>query len=479
MSGSPSVSFSVGGGGRAGMLDATAAVADAGAVVPLSRGTPPVTKYRHPLSSPVATAHSHSLPALSASDPGTSGAVTAGTSLGHGTGGSELPMADRRTTDIDSSSASVVSSHFSLHSGSRGGFRNPSDGGSAAGRSTGRRHHSHSHRVSGKRDGPGPPGSHYLSLPDEDGSHGTSERADFDILDLPAEWMDPITHTLMMDPVRLADGCLCDRSSAAAWYARGHINNPRSGDILYDATLVPDDALRSQIHGLLETNPRIVQQSMQLYHRRFMEHAVRLREEDIASMFSKSHFGKRVHAGDGFWKAFDSPDFRRDQRGILADDVAAQLNAGDAHHGHHTGRSRHSSGAGGRSTSESSRGRHSGDPASERLTGGRTGHSGGGLGRGASRGSKRGASKIKRAAATRPMNEIEKAKSALSMSEDVRSFLSRLQCLMYEKTFTEVSASVSAGRADSDSARVCALILSEQALIDSYRHLASGASRLL
>ena len=65
--------------------------------------------------------------------------------------------------------------------------------------------------------------------------------------DLPSEFLCPISHSLMTDPVVLADGFTYERSSIERWFKLGKKTSPMTGAALKSSTLVANIALRKLI----------------------------------------------------------------------------------------------------------------------------------------------------------------------------------------------------------------------------------------
>jgi Mg-chelatase subunit ChlD len=68
----------------------------------------------------------------------------------------------------------------------------------------------------------------------------------FNLQSLPPEFLCPITHEPMTDPVVAQDGHTYERVAIAQWFA-DHQTSPKTGASLLDKTLTPNHALRAQI----------------------------------------------------------------------------------------------------------------------------------------------------------------------------------------------------------------------------------------
>jgi hypothetical protein len=74
-------------------------------------------------------------------------------------------------------------------------------------------------------------------------------------LPLPDEFLCPITHELMTDPVITVDGQSYERTAIQEWFQRGSITSPATGAILTSNILVPNHALRNAIYKFHEHLP--------------------------------------------------------------------------------------------------------------------------------------------------------------------------------------------------------------------------------
>mmetsp|Transcript_53406 Transcript_53406/g.83156 ORF Transcript_53406/g.83156 Transcript_53406/m.83156 type:complete len:629 (+) Transcript_53406:57-1943(+) len=69
----------------------------------------------------------------------------------------------------------------------------------------------------------------------------------FDVSSLPAEFLCPITHEPMTEPVVARDGHTYERKAITYWIEQGGRTSPKTGETLHDLTLTPNHALRAQI----------------------------------------------------------------------------------------------------------------------------------------------------------------------------------------------------------------------------------------
>eukprot|EP00808_Paulinella_micropora_P029352 g15250.t1 len=70
--------------------------------------------------------------------------------------------------------------------------------------------------------------------------------------DIPAEFLCPISYTIMMDPVTLMDGHSYERSVITEWFVRGHTTSPLTGAPLPSTVIKPNFALRASIDRFLK-----------------------------------------------------------------------------------------------------------------------------------------------------------------------------------------------------------------------------------
>ena len=70
--------------------------------------------------------------------------------------------------------------------------------------------------------------------------------------DLPSEFLCPISHSLMTDPVVLADGFTYERSSIERWFKLGKKTSPMTGFALENTRLTSNFLIRSMIKKVLE-----------------------------------------------------------------------------------------------------------------------------------------------------------------------------------------------------------------------------------
>ena len=64
---------------------------------------------------------------------------------------------------------------------------------------------------------------------------------------LPKEFLCPITHELLQDPVVLCDGHTYERKAIERWLKGGKRTSPMTGAVLASTALTPNFTLRSMI----------------------------------------------------------------------------------------------------------------------------------------------------------------------------------------------------------------------------------------
>ncbi|CAD7925920.1 unnamed protein product [Amoebophrya sp. A120] len=112
---------------------------------------------------------------------------------------------------------------------------------------------------------------------------------DADTLPTPADFLCPILHDIMEDPVCTVDGQSYSRSAIAEWFRMGHGTSPVTGAQLPSLALTPNIALRKAIATYLDERPEIVQRKLEEVG---LIEAVKLFEAEQASREEKN--SKRV-----------------------------------------------------------------------------------------------------------------------------------------------------------------------------------------
>jgi Mg-chelatase subunit ChlD len=69
----------------------------------------------------------------------------------------------------------------------------------------------------------------------------------FDVSSLPSEFLCPITHEPMTDPVVAQDGHTYERAAIVRWFSEGGLTSPKTGAQISSHSLLPNHALRAQI----------------------------------------------------------------------------------------------------------------------------------------------------------------------------------------------------------------------------------------
>ena len=73
---------------------------------------------------------------------------------------------------------------------------------------------------------------------------------------IPPDFICPISHSLMEDPVLTSDGFSFDKSSIQEWFNRGNKTNPLTGLALTNTNLLPNRPLKNLITEYIEKNPK-------------------------------------------------------------------------------------------------------------------------------------------------------------------------------------------------------------------------------
>ncbi|KAG7206559.1 hypothetical protein KM043_000247 [Ampulex compressa] len=84
----------------------------------------------------------------------------------------------------------------------------------------------------------------------EDGNVGDSN-VDEAETEVPHEFLCPITHEIMKEPVRCSDGFTYERAAINEWFLCGKYSSPMTNEPLRDTSFVPDVSLRNAIYTLL------------------------------------------------------------------------------------------------------------------------------------------------------------------------------------------------------------------------------------
>jgi hypothetical protein len=105
-------------------------------------------------------------------------------------------------------------------------------------------------------------------------------------IEIPEEFICPISHEMMEDPVFAADGHTYERQAIEQWFATGRCTSPMTGAVLSHVNLTPNHTMRSAINSFRERLPHMQQQRIKEHRerqsRKDFEVAVKLREEELA-----------------------------------------------------------------------------------------------------------------------------------------------------------------------------------------------------
>ncbi|XP_048523830.1 WD repeat, SAM and U-box domain-containing protein 1 isoform X3 [Dendroctonus ponderosae] len=75
----------------------------------------------------------------------------------------------------------------------------------------------------------------------------------FCTVDIPHEFLCPITHEIMREPVRCSDGFTYEKNAVAEWFMSGKYTSPMTNAVLTNTTLIPNLELRDSIRKFLES----------------------------------------------------------------------------------------------------------------------------------------------------------------------------------------------------------------------------------
>lgn len=75
----------------------------------------------------------------------------------------------------------------------------------------------------------------------------------FCTVDIPEEFLCPITHEIMREPVTCSDGFTYEKNAIAEWFMSGKYTSPMTNAVLTNTTLVSNLELRDAIRKFLES----------------------------------------------------------------------------------------------------------------------------------------------------------------------------------------------------------------------------------
>mmetsp|Transcript_7287 Transcript_7287/g.11742 ORF Transcript_7287/g.11742 Transcript_7287/m.11742 type:complete len:432 (-) Transcript_7287:154-1449(-) len=76
-----------------------------------------------------------------------------------------------------------------------------------------------------------------------------------DVVDTPRQFVCPVTHRIMEDPVATIDGQIYERHAIEEWFRRKKITSPMTGLALPSLEVKPDESLRDSINTFLRRRP--------------------------------------------------------------------------------------------------------------------------------------------------------------------------------------------------------------------------------
>lgn len=71
-------------------------------------------------------------------------------------------------------------------------------------------------------------------------------------MDVPHEFLCPITHEIMREPVTCSDGYSYERNAISEWFMSGKYTSPMSNEVLEKTDYVFNTNLRNKIYEFLE-----------------------------------------------------------------------------------------------------------------------------------------------------------------------------------------------------------------------------------
>lgn len=114
-----------------------------------------------------------------------------------------------------------------------------------------------------------------------------------ELLEIPNEFLCPITLEVMREPVIAADGHTYEKTAMERWLAGGHRTSPKTNLPLAHTTLTPNRALRSAIETYTSAMPTIQQAEIQRHQETLnLQAIIKLREEELSTKKSSSEIEK-------------------------------------------------------------------------------------------------------------------------------------------------------------------------------------------
>lgn len=95
---------------------------------------------------------------------------------------------------------------------------------------------------------------------------------DSELAAIPPEFVCPITHALMTDPVVAADGNSYERLAIEAWFRRGRPSSPLTNELLPHTSLIPNNSLKKVIRDLQARQVLDTRKKRQHAHEALEEH---------------------------------------------------------------------------------------------------------------------------------------------------------------------------------------------------------------
>ena len=104
------------------------------------------------------------------------------------------------------------------------------------------------------------------------------------IVNIPDDYLCPITHDLLKDPVLAADGQTYEKKAIIEWFSKGHKKSPLTGQTLAHTNLQENYRLKSIIESFKERLP-MIQREQQVEID--LHEAIKLREKFIEDLLEK------------------------------------------------------------------------------------------------------------------------------------------------------------------------------------------------
>lgn len=78
----------------------------------------------------------------------------------------------------------------------------------------------------------------------------------FDYIDIPHDFLCPITHEIMREPVICSDGYTYEKSAISEWFMSGKYTSPMTNELLTKTDYNLNTELRNKIYEFLENTEK-------------------------------------------------------------------------------------------------------------------------------------------------------------------------------------------------------------------------------